>query len=260
MEVVVALSKSDEGSYDVVARRVAVVKWLVAKPVRKGIDAEGGLLNEEDAEDAGIDEATHPVTPAEACDKHREDETHEKDDGKIVLVLPPHDNVVIEIRDIGTANTLRVLLHKHPAKVRVQQTLANRVGVFLGVGVAVVSAVIPSPPSDGTLDGTSADGGKENLERKRSLVGSVRPKSVVTSGDAEASSEVVKTCPDGGLEEERSVGGTNEAKHRDANNQSDIQPVDMLVPIIPRNGSVGDVRFLGIIALVAVWLVLFCHG
>lgn len=55
VEVVVSLTKGDKGGDDVVTRAVAVVEWLVTEPVSQGVDAEGGLLNEEDAQNTGID-------------------------------------------------------------------------------------------------------------------------------------------------------------------------------------------------------------
>jgi hypothetical protein len=36
-----------------------------------------------------------------------------------VLVLPDNNGIIVEIRDVGAADALRVLLHDHPADVRV---------------------------------------------------------------------------------------------------------------------------------------------
>ena len=84
VEVVVALTESDKSSDDVVTRAVAVIEGLVTEPVGKGVDTEGGLLDEEDAEDTSVDEASEPVTPAETCNKSREDETHEENNLEVV--------------------------------------------------------------------------------------------------------------------------------------------------------------------------------
>ena len=78
VEVVVAFAEGDDGRENVIARRVAVVEGLVAQPVGEAVDAEGGLLDEEDAEDAGVDEATQPVVPEQAGDAGREDKTHDQ--------------------------------------------------------------------------------------------------------------------------------------------------------------------------------------
>ena len=195
VEVVVTLAEGDESSDDVVTGRVAVVEGLVAEPVGKRVDAEGGLLDEEDAEDTGVDEPALPIVPEKTGDGRREDQTHEDDDLDVVLVLPDDDGVLVQVGDISAADALGVLLHDHPAKMRVQETLADGVRVLVGVGVAVVSTVVTAPPADGALDSTAANSSEEDRKRERGVVGLVRPKTVVTSGDTETSPEVVDDGP-----------------------------------------------------------------
>lgn len=126
----------------------------------EGVDAEGSLLDEEDPQDATIDKAAHPVTPKEPADKHWEDEAHEEDNLEVVLVLPDNNRILVQIGDVGTTNSLWVLLHEHPPEVRVQQSLADGIWVLLGVGVAMVSTVVSRPPSDGAFNGTTTDSGE----------------------------------------------------------------------------------------------------
>lgn len=166
MKVVVALPKSDNGSDDVVARRVAVIKWLVAEPVSQRVDTEGGLLHEEGSKDTSINESAEPVTPAEATDESGQDDGHEDNDLEIVLVLPDNDGILIQIGNIGTANSLGVLLHQHPAEMRVQETLADGIWIFFGVCVSVMGTMITGPPSDGTFDGAASDSSEEDSKRK----------------------------------------------------------------------------------------------
>jgi hypothetical protein len=165
VEVVVSLAESDQGSDDVIPRRVSVVKWLISKPVSKGIDAEGGLLDEEDSKDASIHKSTKPVTPAEASDQAREDETHEEDHLEVMTMLPCDDCISVQVGDISAANSLWVLLHDHPAKVGIQETFTDRVWIFVCVGVSVMSSVVSSPPSDGTLDSSTSHSRQEDLQR-----------------------------------------------------------------------------------------------
>jgi hypothetical protein len=160
VEVVVSLTKSDESGDDVVARRVTIVEGLVAEPVSKRVDAEGGLLNEEDAENTSVDESTNPVTPAETCNERGKEQTHDENNSEVVLVLEANDWVFVEIRDVSTTDTLRVLLHNHPAEMRVEETLAHGVRILVSVGVAVVGTVVSGPPSDGTFDGTATNSGQ----------------------------------------------------------------------------------------------------
>lgn len=153
----------------------------------KRVDAEGSLLDKEDTEDTAVDEAASPVTPSETANKGRDDESHGDDALDVVLVLEDDDGILVEIGDVGTADSLGVLLHDHPADVRVEETLADRVGILVGIGVSVVSTVIPGPPAGGTLDGGSATSGEPDLERKGGLVRSVSPESVVTGSWREES-------------------------------------------------------------------------
>jgi hypothetical protein len=250
VEVVVALAESDKSGDDMVTRAVAVVEGLVAEPVGKGVDTEGGLLDEEDAEDTSVDEASEPVTPAETGNESGENETHEENDLEVVLVLPDNNGVVVEVRDVGTANSLGVLLHEHPTEVRVEKTLPDAVGVLVGVGVAVVSAMVAGPPSDGTLNGTATNSSEEDLEREAGRVGCVCPQTVVAGSDTETSSEVEGNGPDGSLQVKRCPVGGDETAHGNTNDQDDIEPVDVLVPVLLCHGSLSDVRLLGVVGLV----------
>ena len=64
VEIVVTFAERYKSCDDVVSRRVTVVEGLVTKPMCERIDTEGGLLDEEDAENACVDEAAEPVAPA----------------------------------------------------------------------------------------------------------------------------------------------------------------------------------------------------
>ncbi len=162
MEVVVAFSERDEGGNDVVTGRVAVIERLVAEPVSERVDAESGLLDEEDAEDSGVEETAEPVAPTKAAREQGEKKAHDYDDFEVVAVLPNDDRVLIEIGNIGTANTLGILLHQHPPKVGVEETFTDGVWILVGVGVAVMRTVVSRPPSDRTLDGSTSDSGEED--------------------------------------------------------------------------------------------------
>jgi hypothetical protein len=125
VKVVVTFAESHESGKDVIARRVAVVEWLIAEPVSQRIDAKCGLLHKENPEDSGVDESALPVTPAETTGEQWEDQAHEDDDFDVVAMLPDDDRVIIEIRDVGAPNALWVLFDDHPAKVRVEEALPD---------------------------------------------------------------------------------------------------------------------------------------
>lgn len=64
VEVVVTFTEGDNGGDKVVTGRVAVIEGLFTEPVGERVDTESGLLDDEAAEDTGIDEAAHPVAPS----------------------------------------------------------------------------------------------------------------------------------------------------------------------------------------------------
>ena len=163
VEVVVSFTKGDKGGEDVVAWRVTVVEWLVTEPVSKRVNTEGGLLDNSDTKDTSVDEATNPIVPQKACNCRGQKKTHGEDDGEVVLVLPSDNGRLVEVGDISASDTLGVLLHEHPAKVRVEETFADGVWVLVGVCIAVVRTVVSCPPSDGALNGTATNGCEEDL-------------------------------------------------------------------------------------------------
>ena len=77
---------------------------------------------------------------------------------------------------------------------------------------------------------------------------------MVATGYAEASEEVVDDGEKGGLPLDGGEAGTNEAHDGNEDDEGDIEPVDMLVPIPPGHGGVCDVRFSWIIMSISVGL------
>ena len=57
----------------------------------------------------------------------------------------------------------------------IHQTLSDRVGVLLGIGVSMVSTVISRPPPDGALNGAATESSKDVLKRSRGGVGAMSP-------------------------------------------------------------------------------------
>jgi hypothetical protein len=71
----------------------------------------------------------------------------------------------------------------------------------------------------------------------------------LTSCDAQTGHEVVYDSPDSRLPLERGPEGSNDAVQGHKEDERDIDPVDMLVPIVDGHGLFSDVRFRGIILL-----------
>ena len=80
------------------------------------------------------------------------------------------------------------------------------------------------------------------------------PQPVVACCDTKPGGEVVCYCPQRCLELERNPDGLNEAIHRNTDDEGDVEPVDVFVPVLFCNGRLGDVRLLGIVLWVSVWL------
>mgnify|MGYP001560695396 FL=1 len=203
-EVVVALADGNECGDEVVLGSVLVVKGCLSEPVGERVDAERGLrasdrqrleqrervrgeetyvVNEHQARGSSKVEPALPVSPTESSDGHGEEESHRDDQREVPAVLPLDDLVLTEIADISDSR-LATGLEDHPADVRPEKPLVRRVGVEVGVGVAVVSAVAARPPLDGAFDGAGAAEGEEVLEGEGGGVGAVRPEAMVASGDA----------------------------------------------------------------------------
>jgi hypothetical protein len=66
------------------------------------------LLNKEESQDTGVDNATEPVTPEETGNGSWEDDTHDKRNTDIIAVLPDDNWVLVEIRNVGTTNAFWV--------------------------------------------------------------------------------------------------------------------------------------------------------
>jgi len=83
---------------------------------------------------------------------------------------------------------------------------------------------------------------------------------VVSSSDSETSVEVVEDSPCCSLPHERRPDCSDETHHWYTEDEKDIQPVDVFVPIVSRQRGVCNVWLLGVILLVPVGLVFAGHG
>ena len=126
--LVITLAKCDESGNDVISRGVAVVEWLVTEPMGQAVDAESGLLDEEDSQDAGVNEATQPVVEHHAAEDGGNYKRHGDNGLQVVLVLPDNDRVLVEIGNIGTADSPGVLLHDHPSNATNMSARVNQYG------------------------------------------------------------------------------------------------------------------------------------
>lgn len=176
---------------------------LLPKRVRQAVDAEGCLMNEKHAAEASVDQRAPEVTPSEIADRQGEDEPEEERNGKIVSVLEHDSFVRIEVADIDTACTTRVLLENHPSNVRVPEPLQHPIRVLLRVDVPMVRAVIARPPARRPLERRRAKRQQHALNREAGVVRLVRVQAVVAAGDADARQDVLDDREDERLASQR---------------------------------------------------------
>lgn len=68
-----------------------------------------------------------------------------------------------------------------------------------------------------------------------------------TSCDAETGAEIVGDGPDGSLEMERDPESPDDAVEREEDDEGDIEPVDVLVPVLSGHGGLCDVDLFGLV-------------
>lgn len=84
------------------------------------------------------------------------------------------------------------------------------------------------------------------MESARVLGRLVLNSELLTSCDSQSSEEVVDDCPDGGLQLQRYPESLDTARNGNADDESDVEPVDVLVPVLASHLSIGNVHLLGV--------------
>lgn len=81
----------------------------------------------------------------------------------------------------------------------------------------------------------------------------------LTRGHAETAHEIIDDGKHGRLPLEMDPPGLDEAIQRNTDDQNDVEPIDMFVPVGLGHGDLGNVLFLGVIRLVPVGFGRLCH-
>ena len=202
------------------------------KKVSQRIDAPGGI-EDESILNVRQSQGNEPIlTPAEDGDQSGETEAEEHSEGEVVLLLEHNDLVLLQVLHVGSATSLNdqlVFLQKQPSAVREKQTILRVMGVLLGVGVTVVSAVVTRPMPDGTLVGTTVAKHQKDLDGGRGGVRAVRPQTVSSSGDTQTIKDMEGDTPDEGLVGRNgdSSEDTHEGPEVNESEVSDVEPVEL---------------------------------
>lgn len=69
---------------------------------------------------------------------------------------------------------------------------------------------------------------------------------LLTSCDSQSSEEVVDHCPNGGLQLQRHEESLDTSGDGNADDEGDVEPVDMLVPVLASHLGIGNVHLLGV--------------
>jgi len=194
------------------------------------------VVDKTQPEDTSINISTTSIVPEKPANDGGNGETHEKEEGEIIPMLPSDDWVLCEVAHISNTGFTPGLQH-HPANVGVEETLVSIVRVKVCIGVAMVSTMTTRPPLDGAFDGASTKHSKDILEGKRSVVGAVGPETMITSRDAETGTVVVEDREQKSLPAKRGEDSTHNADKRGDGEDGEAEPVDVFIPIVPGNGG-----------------------
>ena len=89
------------------------------------IDAESSLMDEKHATEAGVHKSAPEVAPAIGCQGNREDKAKEESNWQVVTMLEHNSAMGIEIADIDTACSTRILFEDHPTDMGIPETFVD---------------------------------------------------------------------------------------------------------------------------------------
>lgn len=181
------------------------------------VDKESGMLDDDDAEDAGNQESAEGAGPAipEESEKRGKCEADDESDPVAVSMLPHNETIFFEVGDI--VSCFGAESDQEPSDVSPEETAGDTVGVVIFViGVFMMSAVIGDPIEGGVFEGAGAEDKGGEADGGFGLKGPVGEEPMVAEGNAHAGSRDVK--------EEK----------------SDLEPIESKVPEVKRRAEEGD--------------------
>ncbi len=117
----------------------------------------------------GVVETAGPITPEITGNSCGDDEGKPWEDLEVMPVLEHHELVVLQVADISRPG--RCFLFKdYPSHMRPKEALICAVGIKFGVGVAMVSTMLPCPPKSRPLRRRSTPYEQEQVQRSRCRV------------------------------------------------------------------------------------------
>ena len=111
-------------------------------------------------------------------------EAHHDRDPLDVSILPDHQGISLQVRDI-VVRLGRIQLENQPADVGEEETFRDAVGIVVVIDVLVMAPVFARPHQDRILKRGRAENEGEETHGPRRLESDVREEPVITQADAE---------------------------------------------------------------------------
>jgi len=178
MVVVPAFAESHQGEQPVVLAGVGGREAAIAENVRKRIDGECAVPEEDGAQEKAPDEQRPGTNEPQGYGQNGWRE-------HVVLVQPAEFREFGEVADVVIARVV-VAVGKNPADVRPPEAEERRrVQVLLQIGIPVMMAMMRRPPENALLRGRHGHPGDHKLKPAAGLERAVREIPVIAGGDEE---------------------------------------------------------------------------
>lgn len=174
------------------------------------VDKESGVVDKEDSKHGGKEEAASVISPEQSTEKSRKDDTNAKGNETVVVVLPANHGIGSEITDVNLTTLVIILLEDHPSDVSPPEAIVNGIGIFVSVIVTMMGTVIARPPFAGAFEGCTSAENKDESNDPSGGIASMRPKTMISCGDAETGQKIENHGSNSGGEGEGSGGNTIE--------------------------------------------------
>ena len=137
------------------------------------------MVNDRESQEACEVYAAPPVIPQQAGDGRRQEEAKNERERKEPPVLPIRNPVLFKVDCISRARP-NAGFGEHPSQMRPPQATMSAVWIKVGVSVAVMSAVVSTPPFDRTLHCAGTRYREDVLQWLGGIVSPVRPETMIT--------------------------------------------------------------------------------
>lgn len=185
--VVITLAEREDCQEKGIARAAFGGIGLAAKNVAGAVNEERAVLQGDDSGDAGQEEGSEGANPSipKETQHGRNDEAHDHGDPLDVSILPDHQAISLQVRDI-VVRLGWIQFENQPANVREEESFRDAVGIVVVIDVLVMAAMFARPHEDRVFKSGRAEDEREETHRPGRLKSDVREEPVITEADAES--------------------------------------------------------------------------